>query len=163
MTADSRSLGTVADEFNRLVVRYFALFSDRSSERLAWLSQAEMAIAELYGAGLQLPLTEPSDRDAPDMPVEDQRLLMTRIIDRIGKDGFYYSFVFHPLEPNPEPVVGSLAEDLASIYHDLYGGSALLAAGGDVEDVIWAWGINFQIHWGRHALGALQALHDALR
>jgi hypothetical protein len=68
VTSDTQSLGTVADEFNRLVVRYFALFADRSSERLVWLNQVEVAIAELYGAGLRLPLTEPSHRDAPDMP-----------------------------------------------------------------------------------------------
>jgi len=38
-----------------------------------------------------------------------------------------------------------------------------LAAGGSAEDVIWAWHVNFQIHWSRHALGALQALQDMLR
>jgi uncharacterized protein DUF5063 len=155
--------GSIVHEFNRLVIRYFALFTNRSTERMAWLRQAEIAIAELYGAGLRLPNTEPSDRDAPQMQIENQRRLMTEIVDRIGGDSIPYSFVFHPLEPNAKPVVGSLADDLASIYQDLYEGSALLAAGGTVEDVIWTWKINFEIHWGRHALGALQALNDMLR
>ena len=97
------------------------------------------------------------------MPDEDQRRLMKEIVDTIGEDGVFYSFVFHPLEPNPKPVGTSLADDLASIYKDLYEGSALLAAGGSVEDVIWLWRINLQIHWGRHALGALEALNDSLR
>lgn len=154
---------TVVQEFNRLAIGYFGLFADRSTERMAWLQQAEIAIAELYRAGLRLPNTEPSGRDAPQMPTDDQQRLMTEIVDTIGGDSIPYSFVFHPLQPRPEPVVGSLADDLVSIYHDLYEGSALLADGGTVEDVIWTWRINFQIHWGRHALGALQALNDMLR
>ena len=155
--------GSIVHEFDRLVNRYFALFTDRSTERMAWLQQAEMAIAELYGAGLRLPNTEPSDQDPPEMPIGDQRRLMTEIVDRIGGDSIPYSFVFHPLEMSADPVVGSLADDLASIYRDLYEGSAWLATGGAVEDVIWTWRVNFQIHWGRHALGALQALNDMLR
>ncbi len=74
--------GSIVHEFNRLVMRYFALFTDRSTERTAWLRQAEIAIAELYGAGLRLPKTEPSDRDAPQIPIEDQRRLMTEIVHR---------------------------------------------------------------------------------
>jgi hypothetical protein len=154
---------TIVHEFNRLAIGYFDLFADRSTERMAWLQQAEIAIAELYGAGLRLPNTEPSNQDAPEMPTDDQRRLMTEIVDRIGGDSTYYSFVSHPLEPNAKPVVGSLADDLASIYQDLHEGSALWAAGGTVQDVIWTWRLNFQIHWGRHALGALQALNDMLR
>jgi hypothetical protein len=159
---DAGTDSTVHD-FNRLVIRYFALFTDRSTEPTAWLRQAEIAIAELYGAGLRLPNTEASDRDAPEMPIEDRRRLMAEIVDTIGGDSIPYSFVFHPLKPNEEPVGGSLADDLASIYEDLYEGSALLASSGTAEDVISTWKINFESHWGRHALGALQALNDMLR
>jgi hypothetical protein len=157
------ALGSIANEFNRLALQYVGLFVGPQTDKMVWLEKAEVAVAELYAAALQLPHTEPSDRDAPEMPQEDRSRLMTETVETAGGDSIYYSFVFHPLEPNAEPVGGSLADDLASIYEDLYGGSALLAAGGAVEDVIWSWRFNFQTHWGRHALGALQALNDALR
>src|SRR5260370_26437148 len=97
------------------------------------------------------------------MTLEGRRRLMTEVGKRIGGDLIHCSFVFHPLEPNEKPVGSSLAEDLASIYEDLYEGVELLAAGGAVEDVIWSWRFNFQSHWGQHALAALQALNATLR
>ena len=156
-------VASIVDEFNRLAIQYFSLLADRSTELTVWLRRTEIAIAALYEAGLRLPLTEPSNQDAPEMPVGDERQLMIEISERLGGDGVPYSFVFHPMKTNDKPVVGTLADDLVSIYKDLYGGWALLAAGGRVEDVLWSWHINFQIHWGRHALGALQALGDMAR
>lgn len=156
-------VGSIADQFNRLALRYFALLAGRSTERTVWLQQAETAVGELYAAGLSLPVTEPSDQDAPEMPVENERRLMSEMSQRLGGDSIPYSFVFHPMKLKEQPVVGTLAEDFVSIYKDLYGGCALLAAGGSAEDALWSWHINFQIHWGRHALGALQALNDMLR
>src|SRR5713101_6096576 len=85
------------------------------------------------------------------------------IAERMGGDSTPYSIVFHPRDLDETPVVGTLVDDLESIYEDLNEGTALLTAGGSAEDVIWAWHVNFQIHWGRHALGALQALQDMLR
>lgn len=156
-------LDSIANEFNGLALQYFALFVGPPTDKMAWLEKAEMAVAELYAAALRLPLTEPSDQDPPEMPIEDRSRLMTKVVEQIGGDSIYYSFVFHPLNPNEEPVGSTLAEDLASIYEDLYGGVELLAAGGSNQDVIWTWRFNFHFHSGRHALGALQALHDMLR
>jgi|SRR5438270_4383892 len=155
-------LGSIANEFNRLALQYFDLFVGPPTDKMAWLERAEVAVAELYAAAMRLPRTEPSDNDAPEMPLEDRSRLMAEAVERIGGD-LPYSFVFHPLKSNEEPVGGTLADDLASIYEDLYGGVELLAAGGSHQDVIWTWHINFQIHWGRHALGALQALNALLR
>jgi len=156
-------LDSIVTEFSHLTAQYFALCSDRSTERTAWLGRIEIAIAELYAVGLQLPLTEPSDQDAPEMPIEDARRLMLEISETLGETPRHYSFVFHPVQVIESVVGGDLAEDLASIYEDLHDGTALLATGGSAEDVIWAWYIGFQIHWGRHALGALQAINDILR
>src|SRR5438045_7269701 len=112
----------IVHEFNRLANGYFGLLADRSTERTEWLQQAEIAIAELYRAALRLPHTEPSNHDAPELLTGDQRRLVTELVDKIGGDSIPYSFVFHPLELNAQPVVGSLADDLASIYQDLYEG-----------------------------------------
>jgi uncharacterized protein DUF5063 len=155
-------LGPIADEFNQLALKYFDLFVGSSADKMAWLEKSEVTVAELYAAALRLPQTEPSGHDAPEMPMEDRSRLMAEAVERIGGD-VYYSFVFHPLKANEEPVGTTLADDLASIYQDLYEGVELRATGGSHQDVIWTWRINFQIHWGRHALGALQALNALLR
>jgi hypothetical protein len=157
------AVDSILDEFNLLAIQYLALFAGPPTERTAWLRRVEIAIADLYAAGLRLPLTEPSDQDAPTMPLEDKKRLAIDIFERLGGDSIPYSIVFHPRDLDETPVVGTLVDDLGSIYEDLTEGTALLAAGGLAEDVIWAWYVNFQIHWGRHAVGALQALHDMLR
>lgn len=156
-------LDSIRDEFNLLAIQYLALFASPPTERIAWLRRVETAIADLYAAGLRLPLTEPSNQDAPTMPIEDSRRLAIDIFERLGGDSFPYSIVFHPRDLDEAPVVGTLVDDLGSIYEDLTEGTALLAAGGSAEDVIWTWNFNFQSHWSRHAVGALQALHDILR
>jgi uncharacterized protein DUF5063 len=156
-------LESVVNEFGRLANQYFSLIGDRHTDRTVWLERVEIAVVDLYGAGLRLPLTEPSDQDEPKMPIEDRRRLMIGLTERLGGDSTFYLFVFHPFEPNASPVGGTLAEDLASIYEDLHDGAAFLAAGGSADDVIWTWRHSFQSHWGRHALGALQALNAMLR
>jgi hypothetical protein len=94
------------NEFNLLAIQYFALFKGPATERTAWLRRIEIAIADLYAAGLRLPVTEPSDRDAPTMPVEDSRRLAIDISQRLGGDSTPYSIVFHPRDLNETPVVG---------------------------------------------------------
>ncbi len=62
-------LGSIAKQFNRLALQYFGLFAGPPTDKMAWLEEAEVAVAELYTAALRLPLTEPSDDDAPEMPI----------------------------------------------------------------------------------------------
>jgi len=70
----------------------------------------------------------------------------------------HYGEIFSPLVPPDEPVVGDLADDLVDIYRDVAAGLALYDAG-RIDDAIWQWGFNFQIHWGKHASSAIRALH----
>jgi hypothetical protein len=72
-----------------------------------------------------------------------------------------YSEIFDPSDvPAGEPVVGDVADDLADVYRDLIQGVRLEAAGRP-RDALWQWLMNFHIHWGRHAVSALRALHCA--
>lgn len=74
----------------------------------------------------------------------------------------HYSEIFSPLVLHPEePVVGDLANDLVNIYHDVATGLSLYDAG-SIDDALWQWGFNFQIHWGEHASSAIRALHRYL-
>jgi hypothetical protein len=50
---------------------------------------------------------------------------------------------------------------LADVWRDLRHGLSALAAGTRWEDVAWEWKFGLQTHWGKHAEGALVALHDA--
>ena len=92
-------LGSIANEFNRLALQYFGLFVGPPTDKMAWLEEAEVAVAKLYAVALRLPLTEPSDQDAPEMPIEDRSRLMPELVERFGGDWIPCSFVFHPLDP----------------------------------------------------------------
>ncbi|MBR7747363.1 DUF5063 domain-containing protein [Undibacterium baiyunense] len=71
----------------------------------------------------------------------------------------YYSTFFNPANVGKEePVIGDLADDLADIYRDLKAGFWLYDRG-HVKEAVWEWRQSFQTHWGRHATGALYALH----
>lgn len=60
-----------------------------------------------------------------------------------------------------EVSLGSLADDLADIWRDLRAGLDALEGGSQWQDVAWEWRFGLQTHWGRHAVEALRALHDA--
>ena len=70
----------------------------------------------------------------------------------------YYE-IFDPLEsPADEPVGATLGDDLADIHRDLLRG-LLLYERGDLAGAAWEWAFHFRAHWGRHAMGAVNALH----
>lgn len=70
-----------------------------------------------------------------------------------------YGEVFHPhVVPSEEPVIGDLGHDIADIHRDLIGGVGLYRAGHVAEAQI-DWRMGFEMHWGRHAISALRALH----
>ena len=54
--------------------------------------------------------------------------------------------------------MGDVGDDLLDTYKDIKAG-ALLSQAGRVEEALWHWSFMHRIHWGRHALGALAALH----
>jgi hypothetical protein len=51
-----------------------------------------------------------------------------------------------------------VADDLADIYRDIKNGLWLHENRHSTE-AIWEWKHSFNTHWGRHAVGALHALH----
>jgi len=54
-----------------------------------------------------------------------------------------------------------VADDLADIWRDLRTGLNAMATESRWEDVGWEWRFGLQTHWGKHAVDALAALHDA--
>jgi hypothetical protein len=72
---------------------------------------------------------------------------------------YYRSVDPFPIESEDEPSVGSLADDLADIWRDVTEGLLALEIGSPEADVIFHWRYLLDVHWGRHAVDALAALH----
>ena len=94
---------------------------------------------------------------------EDRAVSRQAIADKLGGE-FYYEKVFDPFDPKDcEPVTISLAEDLADIYYDLREGLLRVPEHGPVPaKAIWQWVFGLKNHWGRHAVGAIAAMHSLL-
>jgi hypothetical protein len=115
-------------------------------------------LAQLYVAGLRLPDVEPPEiPDLPD-PTPEQRKKVVENLLALPLQ--YYWEVFEPcqLDGDREPVCGDLFDDLGDIYVDLFRGARLFEAG-HVEAAAFSWRFSFGIHWGRHLVSALHALH----
>jgi hypothetical protein len=122
--------------------------------------EALLGITRLYLAALELPPAwseELADaEDAVGVDDEEWRAVFAAA-GRLPLD--FYGEVFDPLAVPPEqPVLGSIADDIADIYRDVVGGLRELQAGRRAQ-ASWEWGFGFQHHWGEHATGAIRALH----
>lgn len=60
------------------------------------------------------------------------------------------------------PVLGDVGDDLLDTYKDVKAG-CLLCEQGRLPLALWHWSLMHRIHWGKHAVGALAALHAAWR
>lgn len=119
-------------------------------EAAAWLCR-------LYASALGLPEVGPENEEGlPDLPAEGLARAEAALASFNGR---YYREVFDP-DPSltEEAVVGDLGDDLLDIYKDVRRG-LLVYERGDVTDALWHWSFLHRIHWGRHAAGALLALH----
>lgn len=137
------------------------------------LSRLRIELPALYAAATQLPDTAFVSDDtgeqslSNDMRAEIRRLLRERLSTVPS-----YWHVFDPFEPTsrrsdgtttpPEPVASELWDDLSDIYDDVKLGLWLGESQASVSDVIWNWRTSFWLHWGRHALVALRAIHHLL-
>ena len=145
----SPEVGRFVDEANQ-----FCEFVERAGEySLAdRLAHAQRRLLALYEAALELPRLAPIEgEDTDDNPPRPS-------ID-FDKLGLYY-VIFDPYEES-EAVGGSLADDFGDIYGDVKSGLALWKDEGSRVNAIWHWHFTFDAHWGRHAIHALGALHQA--
>lgn len=140
--------------------RVFVAWADDRSDTALTAPLALRRIVALYAAALELP--QPwSERVAPSVRDDPPALLLqlARVRSRASAIPLqHYSEIFSPLVVADEPVVGDLADDLVEICRDVARGLALYDAQ-RVDDAIWEWAFNFQVHWGEHASSAIRALH----
>lgn len=112
-------------------------------------------LARIYGLALKLPDVY-GEPDAPDVPADEQQAVHQRFsLLPVGM----YGVCFNPQVLPPEaPDVGHIVDDLSDIYTDLRRGQ-LLHLRGHIDSAAWEWRFHFTVHWGRHAVDALRALH----
>ena len=127
-----------------------ALGEKPESQALSWL-------CKLYAAALGLPQLEPENENGlPDLPSP----LLARAKSNLARfDGSYYREYFDP-DPLLEDaaVMGDVGDDMLDTYKDIRAG-LLLFDQGDTTEALWHWAFLHQMHWGRHAVGAIFALH----
>lgn len=168
-----QAFASQAATFCELVARAETLPADH------FLREAHMQLPVLYGtalrlrnvwslAGIQADADDSADVDVPPKgePVagdaSDHNRWMARwraLGAHIGSANLYQS-MFSPFDPAEiEPVTSDLADDLLDIERDLQRGLERWQQG-DAIGAEWEWQFHFAAHWGRHAAGALRALHD---
>lgn len=118
------------------------------------LDTAIKMLSKLLALVHELPETF-DEEEAPGTPHEE----WLAIYKRFGALPFnYYASYSDPhLMEAPSPGTGDVADDLADTWRDLKGGLALYRKG-SYAAAAWEWRESFNIHWGRHAAGALYAL-----
>jgi hypothetical protein len=124
--------------------------AEASASAAAWL-------AKLYAAAISLPKVGPKNED--ELPSIPEEALAKARINLARFNGWYYREFFDP-DPtlNEEPVMGDIGDDLLDTYKDIKAG-CLLYERGETTEALWHWSFLHRIHWGRHAVGALLALH----
>jgi hypothetical protein len=119
-------------------------------------SLASRWIARLHAAALELPVVACENDGEPDL----DEPAFTRAKNNLAAfNGWYYRDYFDP-DPTltDESGMGDVGDDLLDIYKDIKLG-LLQFESGDANDAFWHWSFLHKIHWGRHAVGALTALH----
>src|SRR5271166_6881339 len=145
------------------LARSYCSFIEDSAAPNSWVF-AQTCLTQLlclYQAALLLPETGPENADLLERIKHETWSTVRQNVERkLARD--HYWEVFEPLEQDkPEPVVGSLSDDLADIWRDLSPGVAAIDSlkPSSVCDVVWSWRNSFEIHWGHHAASAIAALH----
>lgn len=114
-------------------------------------------LARLYAAALVLPEVGPENEEGlPDLP---ETALVNAKANLAYFNGWYYREFFDP-DPTleDESVMGDIGDDVLDIYRDVKAG-CLLYERGETAEALWHWSFLHRFHWGRHAVGALFALH----
>ena len=121
-------------------------------EKNSKLKDLQVSILDLYTRAISLPEVEPIESKVPTYKIEIPQINF--------KQWDEYWIIFDPFH-NEKPVGCSLADDVLDIYRDVKEG-LILYQRNEKRRAIWDWKLNFEIHWGNHAVNAIRALHTAI-
>ena len=140
--------------------RFCALIESEANESATFEKECLTVLLRLYLRVLLLPRVDPIEPELPDrIPHEGWQAVRERTIRRIDCDQYWE--VFEPFaEEKPDPIYGSISDDLADIWRDLKMGLLSFDIGKPncVESAVWHWRFGFGSHWGYHVAGAIRAL-----
>jgi hypothetical protein len=132
-----------------------------------FLLLTQTQLLTLYSLGQNIPpvsLESNADIDTNLSDTEMKSLLKT-ISDRVPFA--YYWTVLNPIDINNSAVIGTgdLVDDLGDIYKDLKQGLLLfdMPDFGAKENAIWKFRFDFDYHWRKHCIEALNAIHHYLQ
>jgi hypothetical protein len=148
--------GIAAQSFSQLA-RDFCSWCEGASLGDAPEEAAASWLAKLYAAGLALPEVESDNSDGLPILPSDIEELARRNLGHFS--GMYYREYFDP-DPSltDESVMGDIGDDLLDTYQDIRRGLIIFDANSPLE-ALWHWEFLHRVHWGRHAVGAMFALH----
>jgi hypothetical protein len=139
------------------VAREFCNWCESVDGEKATETQAASLLCRLYAAALALPIVDCENSDGlPDLPPQ----LLDRAKQNLNiYNGRYYREFF-----DPDPMLsdswcmGDIGDDLLDTYKNVRAGLLLFERGQQI-DAAWQWRFLHRVHWGRHAAGAIFALH----
>jgi hypothetical protein len=139
------------------IARGFCSWCEGASLPTAHEVAAAGWLSSLYAAALVLPKVGGENSDG--LPAIPPVLLERAKCNLACFNGYHYREYFDP-DPSldEESVLGDVGDDLLDTYKDIRAGLLLFDAGQTAE-ALWHWSFLHKIHWGRHAVGAMFALH----
>lgn len=146
--------------FAEIVHRYCGWAESLPLDSNGDILKAQKLLAELHLAVLNLPdHVFGDDAEVEDVSTEKWEIVRDRF-SNLPIEGYWV--VFDPTQDEDnEPVYGLLSDDLADIYQNIKYGLLLFEAG-HIEEAIWEWKFNFNIHWGRHLVNAQSVIYSWL-
>ena len=145
-------------------------FSSQAREFISWCQsihvgktpeqmqrQALTQLSRVYAAGFNLPGVDFVLAPDPPRQTQNERQQLAASLKQLPFQ--YYWEVFNPTdEDNKMPVCGDLFDDFLDICGDL-SADLWLYDNKHYETAVFIWNQMFGIHWGRHAVSAIHALH----
>ena len=150
-------------EFAECAASYCALI-DRQHDFTTkeFIENLRQLLPRLYYAALCLPDVHATDDELNlGHSVEDWREVTFRLQKTLGSNDCYW-VVYDPLKmEHDEPCCGSLADDLADIWHDLKDGVSFWAEAlpSTRQHIVWNWRFLFHHHWSHHLVDALRVIN----
>lgn len=140
------------------LARAFCAWCEAASPGDDLARQLACWLARLHGAALGLPATKGDEcgDQYPDLPEEALQHVKAKFAPL---QGWFYR---EHLDLNPwaaeEVGMGDIGDDALDTYQDVKRG-LLLHDAGLPGHALWFWSYMHRMHWGRHAAGAVYAIH----
>jgi hypothetical protein len=113
----------------------------------------------LYQRLLLVPMADPEEPElAGRISHEEWQAIRDRTATRTEHD--LYWEVFEPFaRDKPDPIYGSISDDLADIWREVRVGLLTFDSGKPncVQSAVWHWRFSFGFHWGHHLADAIRA------